>query len=162
MNSVLSLNNWHDIPLWSRDAFFYESVRITGRKDNYARLFAPPIKPHELMLIALWLLLGLILGSAFIVLAHTIARSERRFIALGLVIAALIYVGFATVSSAYVPWLILETLGAGFYGALAWLGMRYSPRWLALGWATHLVWDVGLHLVREGSAFTPAWYPVVC
>ncbi len=122
----------------------------------------PLIRRHELMLITLWLLLGLLLGSAFIALARTTVRSERRFLAAGLVIAALIYVGFATASSAYVPWLALETLGVGFYGALAWLGLRYSPWWLALGWATHPAWDVGLHLVGDGSAFTPAWYSVAC
>jgi hypothetical protein len=90
-------------------------------------------------------------------------RQERAALSSGgPLIAALIYVGFATASSAYVPWLVLETLGVGFYGALAWLGLRYSPWWLALGWATHPAWDVGLHLVGDGSAFTPAWYSVAC
>lgn len=114
------------------------------------------------MYIAFWLLLGFVLGVAFLALARRSADNEARVLAAGLVIAALIYVGLATVSGAYVPWLGGELIGVALYGALAGLGLRYSPWWLVVGWAAHPAWDVGLHLIGGGAAFTPAWFAVGC
>jgi hypothetical protein len=118
-------------------------------------------QPHSPELIVLWLLLGLILGGAFIAFARGQEERERRVLALGLVVAAVIYVGFA-LAAGETGWLALETLGVALYGALAWLGLRRSALWLAAGWALHPLWDVGLHLVGAGSAFAPAWYAVLC
>ena len=114
------------------------------------------------MYIALWLLLGFLLGLAYLALARRSADGEARVLATGLVVAALIYVGLATVSDAYVPWLGLELIGVALYDALAGLGLRYSLWWLVVGWAVHTAWDVGLHLIGGGAAFTPAWYAVGC
>ena len=114
------------------------------------------------MPIYLWLLPGLLLGIILIFLARRSARGERRFLAMGLVVAAILYIGFAAVGDANVRWLLRETLGAVFYGALAWLGLRYSVWWLVLGWATHPAWDIFLHLTGDGSTFTPPWYAVGC
>ena len=114
------------------------------------------------MPIYLWLLPGLLLGTVFIILARSSARGERRFLAVGLVVAAIFYIGFAAVGDATVRWLLWETLGAVFYGALAWLGLRYCVWWLVLGWATHPAWDIFLHLTGAGSTFTPPWYAVGC
>ena len=114
------------------------------------------------MLIALWLLLGLLLGTAFLVFARTKQRGERRFLAVSLVVVALVYVGFATAGGASAVWLGLELLSAVFYGALAWAGLRSSLWWLAVGWMAHPAWDVVLHYFGNGSEFTPAWFAIGC
>jgi len=67
---------------------------------------------------------------------------ERRLLALGLVVAALIYVGLALRADS--RWLAVEAIGVVMFGGLAWLGRR-AEGWLALGWAAHVAWDVGLH-----------------
>nr|WP_318780372.1 DUF6010 family protein [Atlanticothrix silvestris] len=59
-------------------------------------------------------------------------------------------------------WIVIEVAGVGIYGLLALLGLRYSNWWLMLGWMAHPLWDIGLHLVNQGSVFTPAWYAIAC
>ena len=109
----------------------------------------------------LWLLLGFCLGGAFLAFARALRGAERRVLALGLFVAAVIYVGFA-LAGAEPVWLLVETLGVAAYGTLAWLGLRHSPLWLAAGWALHPAWDVGLHLAGIGTAFAPEWYAIAC
>ncbi|MGH8630747.1 MAG: DUF6010 family protein, partial [Burkholderiales bacterium] len=82
--------------------------------------------------------------------------------AAGLVVAALLYVGFALAGGAQPRSLLLEFAGAVAFALLAWLGLRRSPLWLALGWGAHVGWDLGLHVGSAAPAFVPAWYPVVC
>ena len=114
------------------------------------------------MTAARWLLLGLALGGAFVALARTRGVGERRLLALGLVVAALVYVGFAIAGSAPVGWLLAEGLGLVAYGGFAWLGLQRAPGWLAAGWALHAVWDGGLHLAGAGAALAPDWYVLAC
>lgn len=111
---------------------------------------------------AILLLLGLVLGVLFIVLARLRPRVERLILAVGLVVATLFYLGSAATGRAPASWLGIELLGVAAFGLVAWLGMRGSAWWLVVGWALHPVWDVGLHLVGAGSAFAPAWYAVNC
>lgn len=113
------------------------------------------------MMTILWLLLGFVLGGLFLVYARAQGHAQRRVLAFGLVIAAVIYVGFA-LDGAGPVWVLVEILGVGVYGALAWLGLRRSVLWLALGWALHTLWDAGLHLTGAGAAFAPEWYAVLC
>ena len=109
-----------------------------------------------------WFVLGLVLGAVFIVLARRLGLpGERRLLALGLVVAALIYVGFA-VASAGGAWIAAELGGVVVFGGLAVLGLKRSPMSLAVGWALHPVWDAGLHLMGAGAAFAPTWYVVAC
>ncbi len=112
------------------------------------------------MLIALWLVLGLMLGTAFVFFAR--ACGERSVFAYGLGIAALVYVAFALCASADFRWIVIEALGVLVYGGLAALGLYRSQGWLALGWAVHPIWDLGLQLIGGGAAFSPAWYAVSC
>jgi hypothetical protein len=107
------------------------------------------------------ILLGVVLGSLFVLVARRGRRSaEVRLLALGLVVAALIYVALA-LPGADPRWLALEVAGLAVFGGLAWLGVRVSLWWLALGWVAHVAWDVGLHLERTQAIVAP-WYPLLC
>ena len=109
----------------------------------------------------LWVLVGAALAAPYLWVALR-PRLRKRLVASGLVIAALIYVGFAAVGGAPVSWLAIELLGVGAYGLLAWLGWRVAPVWLAIGWGAHVFWDVAIHSHGTGASFTPHWYPPVC
>jgi hypothetical protein len=56
-------------------------------------------------------------------------------------------------------WLAIEVLGFVVYGALAWVGFKRSPWFLAGGIAAHgIVWD----LAHLHSAYIPSWYAIAC
>jgi hypothetical protein len=90
------------------------------------------------------------------------ADARRRVYAAGLIVAALVYVGFAAAGHAPAAWLGYELLGVAVFGAVAWAGTR-DARVLAAGWALHTVWDLVPHLGRRpGATYTPQWYPWLC
>jgi hypothetical protein len=112
-------------------------------------------------------ILALLLGIIFSLALARLARSrgpegERRIYAIGLVAAAVIYLSFGLVGKASAGWLAVESLGVIIYGAVAWVGLRWRPSFLALGWAAHVAWDVLLHLNGAGAEYTPDWYPWLC
>jgi uncharacterized protein DUF6010 len=105
---------------------------------------------------------GAVLGGLFVIVARGRKPSgEIRLLAFGLAVAALIYLVLALVGGADRRWLTLEVAGLGVFGMFAWLGLRVSLWWLAVGWWGHVGWDVGLHLDRA-QAFVPTWYPLLC
>ena len=108
-------------------------------------------------------LLGAVLALALVGLALMYRPGgEMRVYAVGLAMAALVYVVFGAAGGASARWLSLELLGVLLYGAAAWGGLR-GRRWLlAAGWAAHIAWDVLLHLSGGGSEYTPHWYPWLC
>ena len=111
--------------------------------------------------------IALVLGAALALALVGLARRyppgrERRVYAVGLVVAALVYVGFGAAGGAGASWLALEISGVLLYGAAAWAGLRGRPWLLALAWAAHVGWDVLLHLGGAGSEYTPHWYPWLC
>lgn len=109
------------------------------------------------------LLLGAVLALALVGLPRMLPPGrERRVYAVGLVITALIYVGFGVAGGAGVRWLALEIFSVFLYGAAAWVGLRGRPGLLAAGWAAHVAWDVLLHLSGTGAEYTPHWYPWLC
>jgi hypothetical protein len=109
------------------------------------------------------LLSGLVGGTLLVGLAYGGGeQGARRMYAVGLLAAALMYVGFAAAGGASAGWLSLEIVGLAFYGGVAWAGVRRWPVLLALGWTTHAGWDVVLHLDGAGAAYTPTWYPWLC
>lgn len=115
------------------------------------------------MVTVIALLLGAGLAFALVGLARRYPPGrERRVYAVGLVVAALIYVGFGASGGAGAQWLALETLGVLLYGAAAWGGLRGRPWLLVLAWAAHVGWDVLLHLSGAGTEYTPRWYPWLC
>lgn len=109
-----------------------------------------------------WLLLGFLLGLAFVHVAGRQAQNGRLLLAIGIVVGAWIYVALAIAGKSDIRWLTTEIMGAAIFTAIAWAGIRYSIWWLVAGWATHVVWDVGLHLIGDGSEFTGSWYPLLC
>lgn len=116
------------------------------------------------------LLLGAVGAIAFLVATKVKPDAETRVLAIGLVVAAWIYVGFALVAGASLEWVALEIFGVAIYSLFAGLGVRYSSGWLLVGWLAHPLWDLGLHSVGNtvgntvGSSTTiaPAWYPPLC
>lgn len=86
--------------------------------------------------------------------------TEQRVLALGLVVAALVYVVFALVGQPEARWHLVEAAGLVLFACLAWWGVRRDAIWLAMGWALHVGWDLGLHGAAE--SFVPGWYPPLC
>lgn len=115
----------------------------------------------------LQLAVGLALGALLILYARSGGGGgggarESLVFAVGLVVAAAFYLGFALANGAPVRSLLLESMGVVPFGLVAWLGLRRSPLWLALGWAAHVAWDLGLNWGPGAPSFVPSWYPVVC
>ncbi|MFE4108538.1 DUF6010 family protein [Almyronema epifaneia S1] len=104
-----------------------------------------------------------ILGAGlFLVIVRTRSQSEKRNLAISLIITALIYVGFAVAGNAAPAWLAIEAVGVAIYTGLAGLGWRYSKVWLAAGWLAHPLWDTGLHLVENQVKLVLIWYALAC
>ena len=113
------------------------------------------------------IIIGIILAAA-VVFAFRKMKDERfaKFFAGSLIIAALIYVGFATfgvfIGEATANWILIEIGGFFLYSVFAYLGIKLSEWFLAIGWATHVLWDVGLHFGEATASFVPDFYPPVC
>ncbi len=114
------------------------------------------------MSIATYVLLGLVGGGCLIAFARRQRDGGRRVFGVGLIVVALIYMGFALRSDPLSTWLLIETGGVTLYGLFAVLGIKGSHWWLAAGWALHPVWDLALHYFGTGAAFTPTGYAIVC
>ena len=112
------------------------------------------------MQILIEVILGLILAIAFLLLARRSGSfaKEKQIYAIGLVVVALVYVGFGIFSDS-VGWKIIEVIGVPVYASFAWLGLKKSGWFLAVGWALHSFWD-GLHGVS--TPFVPHWYIAGC
>ena len=107
------------------------------------------------------LILGVVLALLFIAFARTRGPRREPFIySIGLIVAALFYVVFSF-AVATTQWLMLELIGLLIFTLIAVLGLRVSLWFLVLGWTSHVLWDVLLHLIRE-QPFVPNWYPVGC
>lgn len=118
-------------------------------------------------MIGQFLLGGAIYALALVIIAYLVSRFVgeiygRALLAIMLVIAGGAYVGFAVAGDAGRLWLLAELVEAVILGALALLGLRDSPYWLAGGWAIHLIWDVVLHYVGTGHAFAAEAWTIAC
>src|ERR671920_70089 len=107
-----------------------------------------------------------VIVPAFLLSRFTRDIFGRSVLAILLLIAAGAYFGFATVGRDVVGsdqiWILIELAQAIVFGVLALLGLRGSPYWLAVGWALHPFWDVLLHYMGPGHAFTPWTYAIAC
>lgn len=109
----------------------------------------------------LWLISGIVLAGGFILAARRRLdyECEKLVYGSGLVVAALIYVGFGLFSGS-VAWQLIEFGGVLIYAALAVLGIRRSGWFLGIGWASHVLWDLVVH--NASTAFVPRWYQFLC
>ncbi len=107
------------------------------------------------------IIIGIIFAIGFIFYAKSAKsyRGEKVSYAIGLGVAALIYVVFGFFSSAN-GWILTELVGLLIYLSFAVLGVRFSGWFLSFGWLLHVGWDIFIH----GSTlnFVPSWYPAVC
>ena len=103
------------------------------------------------------IVIGVFLAIGFILLVRRSRSSagEKRSFAIGLVVVALIYVGFGLFSGS-LKWMLIELAGVPIYAVFAWLGLKKSGWFLAVGWALHPLWDACLH--DSSTAFVPHWY----
>ena len=109
-----------------------------------------------------WLILGALLACAYIYGSTRISWiSLKANLAVGLVVAAVNYVGFALVWGS-THWVLIESLGIPIYDLMAWLGVKKSPVWLAVGWMLHMPWDLFLHYIGPGFHVAPEWYMFAC
>ena len=111
------------------------------------------------MLLVAALLGAFVAGALTTLVSRQGVRRGVRFWALGLVIAAVIYIGFALRAPAS-SMLEVEAAGVGIYGVLALLGAMRSPWYLAVGWLAHIAWDI--FQPAYAREFVPAWYPPAC
>lgn len=102
---------------------------------------------------------GLALALPYLLYARR-TRHQRRIYGAGLVVAAVVYVVLAGLRGTFQDFLT-EMAGIVLFGAFAFLGVRKSAYFLALGWAAHVAWDLLLHSVAV-SSYAPWWYPVTC
>ena len=82
-----------------------------------------------------------VIVPAFLLSRFTRDIIGRSLLVIFLVIAAGAYFGFATLSREVVDtqpiWMLVELAQAIVFGAIALLGLRGSPYWIAAGWALH-------------------------
>ncbi|WP_197739484.1 DUF6010 family protein [Pseudoalteromonas sp. A25] len=111
---------------------------------------------------AFWLAFGF--ATSLILIRFGQSRSLQSKMALfayALIIASLIYVGFAVLAFE-LAWVLIETVGVLLFGIMVMLSRTHSRYFLALGWLVHPVWDVVLHLYWPDTHFAPNWYAIMC
>ena len=110
---------------------------------------------------------GAIGGLLLVVIAFLLSRFTREIFGRALLVillftAAGAYFGFVVMAGVGPMWLLVELLHIIVFGTMALIGLRGSPYWLAIAWALHPVWDVGLHYIGPGNAFAPFTYAIAC
>jgi hypothetical protein len=107
-----------------------------------------------------------VIVPAFLLSRFTRDIFGRSVLVIFLFVAAGAYFGFATLGRDVVDthpiWTLIELAQVVGFGALALLGLRGSPYWLAAGWALHPIWDIVLHYIGPGASFTPWTYAIAC
>lgn len=110
---------------------------------------------------------GAVGGVVLALIAFLLSRfvsdvAGRTVLATVLFAAAGAYFGFAFNPATPPIWLLIEllqTVGFAMFGLYGWRG---SPYWLALGYALHPVWDVGVHYLGPGNSVAPQAYAIFC
>src|SRR5215208_3610804 len=107
-----------------------------------------------------------VIVPAFLLSRFTRDIIGRSLLVIFLFIAAGAYFGFATLGRELVDtqpiWMLVEIAQVIVFGAIALLGLRGSPYWIAVGWVLHPFWDVVVHYIGPGQAFTPWTYAIAC
>ena len=110
---------------------------------------------------------GVILAVPLILIAFLLSRFIRDIIGRSLLVvflfaAAGAYFGFALLAAPGPIWVLAELVQVIVFGAIALLGLRGSPWWLAAGWVLHPLWGVVLHYIGPGYSFAPITYTIPC
>ena len=110
---------------------------------------------------------GAILAVPLIVIAFLLSRFTRDLVGRSLLVVFLLaaagaYFGFALLAAPGPIWVLAELVQVIVFGAIALLGLRGSPYWIAAGWALHPFWDFLLHYMGPGHSFTPWTYAIAC
>jgi hypothetical protein len=121
----------------------------------------------EAELIRAVLIEGAIGGALLSLIAFVLSRfirdlAGRTALATGLFAAAGAYFGFAIVGPVSRIWVLIELLQVVGFSALGLRGWKGSPKWLAIGWLLHPVWDFGVHHLGPGRGFAPLSYVFAC
>ncbi len=107
-----------------------------------------------------------VIVPAFLLSRFTRDIIGRSLLVIFLFIAAGAYFGFATLGRELLDtqpiWTLVEIAQVIVFGAIGLLGLRGSPYWIAVGWVLHPFWDVVLHYIGPGHAFTPWTYAIAC
>jgi len=110
----------------------------------------------------MWFAVGILLSIPLILYCNSLkGKALIHILGTSLLIAAVIYIGFAIVWGDS-TWIVIESLGLLGYGFFYWLAIRYSLLWIAIGWAAHPIWDIALHLNGAGAHVVPEWYAIFC
>ena len=110
---------------------------------------------------------GAIGGAVLSLVAWLLSRFTRDIVgrtllATVLFAAAGAYFGFAFEEGVSRIWVLVELLQVVAFGVMGLVGWRGSPKWLALGYALHPVWDFGVHHLGPGRSFAPLTYVFAC
>jgi hypothetical protein len=108
---------------------------------------------------------GAVGAFVLVVIAFLLSRFTkdifgRSLLVIFLIVAAGAYFGFAVGAGAAPRWTLVELAQCVVFGAMALLGLRGSPFWIAAGWALHSLWDFLLHYLGPGHTFAPWTYAI--
>lgn len=107
------------------------------------------------------LAIGITLAGLTILLIQTLSlENNHKMYAVALIIAASIYLGFSLLSQ-NTTWIFTETVGTITFSLIAFIGVKFSPWFLAMGWLIHPVWDLLIDN-HKLTTFVPYWYPTFC
>jgi hypothetical protein len=105
-------------------------------------------------------LVGVLAAAVYVAVLRLLDSHLAQWLyAVGLLSAALIYVGFAGLNHG-IAHMGLEGSGLLIFGALSVLGARRWPLLLGLGWLAHGGWDFW-HAAHP-SHYVPSWWPAFC
>ena len=109
---------------------------------------------------SLMFIVGAVAGIIFIGLLRLFdSNRAQQLYAIGLFVAALIYVGFAGLNHG-IAHMGFEGAGLLIFGVLSAMGARRLPLLLGLGWLAHGGWDFW-HAAHH-SHYVPSWWPAFC
>jgi len=107
-------------------------------------------------------MLGVVAAALLVLLTRRYGRRHEMLVyGMVLVLTAFAYLLFGLRGSAPPEYFAVEAVGASLYTAAAAVGARRWPFVLALGWTSHVAWDLLFHHAG-GLAFAPPWYPLLC
>lgn len=111
--------------------------------------------------ITTYIVIGMITAGALLFyLRNKKPDRQLRYLAIALGLVSAIYLVFALVDGNKI-WLTVEVVGLLLFLLFIWMAFHYSYWFVVLGWALHIVWDVGVH-PQETAPYVPYWYAWLC